>query len=115
MPGIPDDYKETGQPVILGGSMETGSYLLAGVGTAGQTFFTTAHGSGRAMSRTAARKRYRGRELQRRWRSGTTSDRKLVRPGREAGPAKDVDSSWRPRRRDQPPGRPPALVGNVKG
>ncbi len=64
MEGLPDIYRKTGQPVILGGSMETGSYLLAGVDTGDSTFFTTAHGSGRAMSRTAARKRFRGRQLQ---------------------------------------------------
>src|SRR4030066_1179540 len=63
MPGIPDVYRETGQPVILGGSMETGSYLLAGVDTGAGAFFTTAHGSGRTMSRTAARKRRHGRKF----------------------------------------------------
>jgi tRNA-splicing ligase RtcB len=44
--------------------METGSYLLAGVEGADSTYFTTAHGSGRTMSRTAARKRWHGRKLQ---------------------------------------------------
>ena len=34
-PDLPEIYKETGQPVILGGSMETGSYLLAGVAERG--------------------------------------------------------------------------------
>jgi tRNA-splicing ligase RtcB (3'-phosphate/5'-hydroxy nucleic acid ligase) len=53
-----------GQPVIIGGSMETGSYLLMGVPTAAQAFFSTAHGAGRAMSRTQARKQYDGRKLQ---------------------------------------------------
>lgn len=64
MPGLPDRYREVGQPVILGGSMETGSYLLAGVPEGAQTFFSTAHGSGRTMSRTKARKQWRGRTLQ---------------------------------------------------
>ncbi len=65
MEGLPDRYRRAGQPVIIGGSMETGSYLLAGVPTGGQTFFSTAHGSGRTMSRTKARKLWHGRELQR--------------------------------------------------
>jgi tRNA-splicing ligase RtcB len=65
MEGIPGRYAKVGQPVIIGGSMETGSYLLAGVATGGQTFFSTAHGSGRRMSRTKARKLWNGRELQR--------------------------------------------------
>ncbi|RPJ50689.1 MAG: RtcB family protein, partial [Acidobacteria bacterium] len=65
MEGLPARYRETGQPVIIGGSMETGSYLLAGVPTGAETFFSTAHGSGRTMSRTKARKMWRGEKLQR--------------------------------------------------
>jgi tRNA-splicing ligase RtcB len=62
---IPAEYRETGQPVIIGGSMETGSYLLAGTdGAEKQTFASTAHGSGRTMSRTKARKIWYGQKLQ---------------------------------------------------
>lgn len=57
-------YKEDGQPVIIGGSMETGSYLLAGVASGAETWFTTAHGSGRTMSRTRAKNLFRGDQLQ---------------------------------------------------
>jgi tRNA-splicing ligase RtcB len=64
MTGIPEDFRAIGQPVIIGGSMETGSYLLTGVGTAGQTFLSTAHGSGRTMSRHQAKKQVDGRQLQ---------------------------------------------------
>jgi tRNA-splicing ligase RtcB len=62
---LPEPYRATGQPVIIGGSMETGSYLLAGVATGAKSFHSTAHGSGRTMSRTRARKLVRARELQR--------------------------------------------------
>lgn len=95
MEGIPDAYKDLGQPVILGGSMETGSYLLAGLSTGAQTFFSTAHGSGRTMSRTKARKRWRGEKLQKEMQAKgiyvrTTSWRGLAE---EAGGAyKDVDA-----------------------
>src|SRR5262249_32607132 len=65
MEGFPERYRQTGQPVIIGGSMETGSYLLAGVAQGSQTFFSTAHGSGRTMSRTKARKQWQGKALQR--------------------------------------------------
>ncbi len=66
-PDIPAPYRSVGQPVIIGGSMETGSYLLTGTEKAMQeTFGSTAHGSGRTMSRTAAKKSIRGYELQRR-------------------------------------------------
>jgi len=67
-PGRPElgqRFREDGQPVIIGGSMETGSYLLAGVETGSETWFTTAHGSGRTMSRTRAKQLYRGDALQR--------------------------------------------------
>ena len=63
MPGLPACYRETGQPVIIGGSMETGSYLLAGLAGAAGTFCTTAHGSGRTMSRHQAKKLVQGRKL----------------------------------------------------
>jgi tRNA-splicing ligase RtcB len=65
-PELPPEYRESGQPVIIGGSMETGSFVLAGVATGAESFFSTAHGSGRTMSRTRARKLVGGRDLQRR-------------------------------------------------
>tara|TARA_Y100000310_G_scaffold272474_1_gene287439 strand:- start:5114 stop:8074 length:2961 start_codon:yes stop_codon:yes gene_type:complete len=59
------EYQKTGQPVILGGSMETGSYLLVGTKKAEQeTFGSTAHGSGRVMSRRKAKQLVRGDQLQ---------------------------------------------------
>ena len=64
MEGLPKCYRETGQPVIIGGSMETGSYLLAGLATGMETFYSTAHGSGRTMSRHQAKKQFRGEKLQ---------------------------------------------------
>ncbi len=64
MEGIPERYQKIGQPIIIGGSMETGSYLLVGVPGGEQDFFSTAHGSGRTMSRTKARKMWSGEKLQ---------------------------------------------------
>ena len=61
---IPDRYRSSGQPVIIGGSMETASYLLAGQKSGEDSFFTTAHGSGRSLSRKKAKKLFNGRELQ---------------------------------------------------
>lgn len=58
-------YRSVGQPVILGGSMETGSHLLVGTQKAmDETFGSTAHGSGRTMSRTKAKQNFKGKELQ---------------------------------------------------
>lgn len=66
-PGSPDlaeRYRATGQPIICGGSMETGSYLLAGTdGAMRDTFGSTMHGSGRTMSRAQAKKAIRGEEV----------------------------------------------------
>ncbi len=56
--------KSTGQPVIVGGSMETGSYLCVGTKKAElETFGTTLHGSGRTMSRVKAREVINGDKL----------------------------------------------------
>lgn len=64
-PELTDVYKKVGQPVIIGGSMETGSHLLVGTEKAmDETFGSTAHGSGRTMSRTKAKHLVRGDELQ---------------------------------------------------
>lgn len=52
------------QPVIIGGSMESGSYLLVGTEKAlEQTFGSTCHGSGRVMSRSRAKRQVRGDQL----------------------------------------------------
>ncbi|HDD72546.1 MAG TPA: RNA-splicing ligase RtcB, partial [Candidatus Aenigmarchaeota archaeon] len=51
-------------PVIIAGSMGTASYLLKGTETAmKKTFGSSAHGAGRAMSRHAAIKKFRGTEV----------------------------------------------------
>ncbi|MFE8070885.1 RtcB family protein [Marinobacteraceae bacterium S3BR75-40.1] len=63
MHDMPEAYKPWGQPVILGGSMETGSFLLRGTAEAAKTFYSTAHGSGRTMSRRQAKKTWRGETL----------------------------------------------------
>ena len=67
-PGSPDlttRYRTTGQPVICGGSMETGSFLLVGTeGAMRDTFASTMHGAGRTMSRAQAKKSIRGEKLQ---------------------------------------------------
>ena len=63
-PEIPEMHKDIGSVVIIGGSMETGSYLLVGGDKAEDTFCSTAHGSGRTMSRNAAKRQFRGEQLQ---------------------------------------------------
>jgi tRNA-splicing ligase RtcB len=61
---LPAAYASVGQPVIIGGSMETGSALLVGTAHAmEETFGSTAHGAGRAMSRAQAKRLVRGDAL----------------------------------------------------
>lgn len=54
----------TGQPVLIGGSMGTSSYVLAGTSRGMAAAFGSAcHGAGRSMSRSEASRRWRGRQV----------------------------------------------------
>jgi tRNA-splicing ligase RtcB len=65
-PEIPAAYRGIGQPVIIPGDMGRASWVLVGQpGSMAQTFGTTCHGAGRAMSRTAAVKQAGGRRIDR--------------------------------------------------
>jgi len=56
---IPQKYRDLGQPVFIPGSMGTASWILLGQpNSMNLTFGSTAHGAGRTMSRTKARKNY---------------------------------------------------------
>lgn len=61
-PDLPDALRAVGQPVIIGGSMGTASYVLAGVAPE-RAFASACHGAGRAASRHEALRRWRGREV----------------------------------------------------
>jgi tRNA-splicing ligase RtcB len=56
---LPDDLRDVGQPVLIPGSMGTGSYVLTGVPGA-PAFASTCHGAGRVQSRKQAVKAERG-------------------------------------------------------
>ncbi|MDP1731226.1 MAG: RtcB family protein [Devosia sp.] len=61
---LPEPLRAIGQPVLIGGSMGTGSFVLAGEATSEQKAFSSAcHGAGRAMSRHAALKIWSGRQV----------------------------------------------------
>ena len=63
-PDVPDDYRSEGQPVLIPGSMGTSSWVLAGSQKAMDlTFGSTAHGAGRMMSRSAAKRQYWGGDI----------------------------------------------------
>lgn len=63
---LPADYKALGQPVLIPGSMGTASWILVGTPRAAElSFSSTAHGAGRFMSRTAAKRKYWGNDIKR--------------------------------------------------
>ena len=56
---IPSKYRDLGQPVLVPGSMGTASWILLGQpNSMDLSFGSTAHGAGRTMSRTKARRNY---------------------------------------------------------
>jgi tRNA-splicing ligase RtcB len=63
-PDVPEPLRAAGQPVLIGGSMGTGSYVLAGTAASESLAFSSAcHGAGRAMSRHEALRRWKGRQV----------------------------------------------------
>ena len=63
-PDLDDELRDAGQPVLIGGSMGTASYVLAGT-TRGESLSLSSacHGAGRAMSRRQARRQFGGRQV----------------------------------------------------
>jgi tRNA-splicing ligase RtcB len=94
-PEVPVDYRASGQPVIIPGSMGTCSWLLVGTEKAMDVSFgSTAHGAGRMMSRTAAKRSFWGSDIKRKMeqRGIVVRAASAVVLAEEADPAyKDVD------------------------
>jgi tRNA-splicing ligase RtcB len=95
-PDLPLTYREVGQPVLVGGTMGTASYVLAGTRKAEQdTFGSALHGAGRILSRKQATKQFRERTVVQELESRGTLVRAHSRRGvaEEApGAYKDVDA-----------------------
>ena len=93
--GLPKEYRDIGQPVLVPGSMGTASWILAGTpGSMAQTFGSTCHGAGRSMSRGEAKRTIRGDSLKNELEGEGISVRAGSMPGlaEEAPQAyKDVD------------------------
>jgi tRNA-splicing ligase RtcB len=61
---LPEDYRDVGQPVLVGGTMGTSSYILCGTSRAMEdTFGSALHGAGRVLSRRQATKRFHADEM----------------------------------------------------
>ena len=91
-PELPPAYRDIGQPVLVPGSMGTGSWVLLGTQAAmEQTFGSTCHGAGRRLSRTQARKRYKGVKL----RQDLEQSGILVRAGSMSGLAEEAPRAYK--------------------
>jgi tRNA-splicing ligase RtcB len=63
-PDLPPAFQRSGQPVLIGGSMGTASYVLAGTRSGmGEAFGSACHGAGRSMSRHEATRHWQGRRV----------------------------------------------------
>jgi tRNA-splicing ligase RtcB len=91
-PGLPPEYREIGQPVLVPGSMGTASWVLAGVeASMERTFGSSAHGAGRVMSREKAKKEVRGETLRRE----LEAEGIAVRAGSMAGLAEEAPLAYK--------------------
>ncbi len=63
-PEVSERYRSVGQPVIVGGTMGTSSYILVGTEKGmEETFGSAVHGAGRRKSRKQALREYRGERI----------------------------------------------------
>ena len=63
-PDLPEAFAAVGQPVLIGGTMGTASYVLVGTGQSlGRSWGSSCHGAGRSMSRHQALKQWNGRQV----------------------------------------------------
>ena len=102
-PGHPElegPYAQFGQPVLLPGDMQRGSYILIGTeASMDETFGSTAHGAGRRLSRNEAVRRYQfediSRDMARHNIKLLAADKRVARE-EAPGAYKDVDEVVRP-------------------
>ncbi len=89
---IPPRYRGVGQPVLVGGTMGTSSYILVGTERGmKETFGSAVHGAGRMKSRKRALREYRGDEvLSELERSGV-----LVRSRSRKGAAEEAPGAYK--------------------
>lgn len=91
-PALPDVYRETGQPVLVPGSMGTASYVLVGTAEAmRETFGSSCHGAGRTMSRSAATRAMRGEQV----RDNLRKQGIVVRTGSLKGLAEEAPAAYK--------------------
>ena len=91
-PGLPSEYQEIGQPVLVPGSMGTSSWVLVGTQESMlRSYGSTCHGAGRVLSRSQAKKDVRGDKL----RDRLESQGIHVRAGSLAGLAEEAPEAYK--------------------
>lgn len=89
---VPEAFRHVGQPVMIGGTMGTCSYILVGIESGEQLAWGSAcHGAGRAMSRKAALKRWKGRQVV----AGLAHRGILVRAASYRGAAEEAPDAYK--------------------
>ncbi|WP_307815765.1 RtcB family protein [Streptomyces sp. 7-21] len=89
-PGLPPDLADTGQPVLIPGTMGTASYVLTGTPDGG-AWHSTCHGAGRVRSRHQAARETDGGRLRRELaRAGV-----VVRAGTGRGLAEEAPAAYK--------------------
>jgi tRNA-splicing ligase RtcB len=91
-PGLPEEYRKIGQPVLVPGSMGTSSWILVGTKESMErSFGSSCHGAGRVMSRSQAKREVRGENLK------TQLERKgiHIRAGSLSGLAEEAPQAYK--------------------
>jgi tRNA-splicing ligase RtcB len=89
---LPAEYQVTGQPVLVPGSMGTGSWVLAGTqGSMERSYGSSCHGAGRLMSRSQAKREVRGDEL----RAELEANGIKIRAGSLSGLAEEAPQAYK--------------------
>lgn len=89
---VPAKYRAVGQPLLVGGTMGTASYMLCGTEKGmEETFGSTVHGAGRAMSRIASKKRWSDAEVIK----SLEAKGILIRSGSKSGVAEEAPGAYK--------------------
>lgn len=90
--GLPEEYRKIGQPVLVPGSMGTGSWVLVGTeDSMKRSFGSSCHGAGRVMSRAKAKKTVWGEDLK----SSLEASGIHIRAGSMAGLAEEAPQAYK--------------------
>lgn len=91
-PEVPAEYRRIGQPVLVPGSMGTGSWVLVGTEESmNRSFGSSCHGAGRVMSRRQAKKTIKGDKLM----DSLEEEGILIRAGSMPGLAEEAPQAYK--------------------